>query len=381
MPSLSEIRDFFKILDRDFSQAMKYLYDSVFSNNNLILLCNVIAMKEQNRAEKPRSRVKSWNRGSLFYVITLVVILSGSFFLFMRYKHSEIINAFNNDPKSSSPQQFSDPQEKPAVMVQSHQKSPLFPGKQQFSTLEPDPISGQPQDQQQSENALNQQTKTVEQSAQHQKSENSYQQLVSELNAFYTYLDQQPYMKEFHLKEASKTHFSKLLQNLLDNPPAITRETDDYFTLLKNTAHFYRILGKENIFVLKGILDREKDSFEKILKTFYALVDQPEQLKNEFSLTIPADNLYDYAGFFINTIGGRLYLFRRDSASRMTISYYAVLIIDKANEQGNSRLGIDLRPSIDSLIEEMENAGNKLKFKEEYLDTLYDLKEKYGNRG
>ena len=100
-----------------------------------------------------------------------------------------------------------------------------------------------------------------------------------------------------------------------------------------------------------------------------------------FSLTIPNDNLYDYAGFFLNTIGGRLYLFRRDSVSRMTVSYYAVLIIDKANRQGNSRLGIDLKPSIDSLIEEIENTGNNLKFKEEYLDTLYDLKEIYGNRG
>ena len=338
-------------------------------------------MKEPNRAERPRSRVKSWNRGTLFYAITLVVILSGSFFLFMRYKHSEIINAFNDGPKSSSPQQLANPQEKPAETAQSYQKNTPSPGNKQSATLEPDSISGQSQDLQQSENALNQQTKTSEPSTHHQKSENSSQQLVSELNAFYAHLDQQPYMKEFHLKEPSKTHFSKLLQNLLDNPPAITRETDDYFTLLKNTAHFYRVLGKENIFILKGILDREKESFEKIFKTFYALTDQPEQLKNEFSLTIPADNLYDYAGFFINTIGGRLYLFRRDSASRMTISYYAVLIINKANEQGNSRLGIDLRPSIDSLIEEMENAGNKLKFKEEYLDTLYDLKEKYGNQG
>jgi hypothetical protein len=208
-----------------------------------------------------------------------------------------------------------------------------------------------------------------------------YQKRVDELTAFYHHLDQQPYMQEFHLKEPSEIHFSKLLQILIDNPPAVTRETDDYFILLKNTAHFFRILGKDNMLVLKGILDREKDSLENILKIFYTLTEHPEYLKKEFSLTIPQDNLLDYAGFFLNTIGGRLYLFRRDSASRMTISYYAILILDKASRQGNNRLGIDLRPSINSLIEEIENVGTNLKFKEEYLDTLYDLKENYSNQG
>ncbi len=38
-----------------------------------------------------------------------------------------------------------------------------------------------------------------------------------------------------------------LLQKLLDNPPVVIGETDDLFTLFQNTAHFFRILGKENI--------------------------------------------------------------------------------------------------------------------------------------
>jgi hypothetical protein len=203
------------------------------------------------------------------------------------------------------------------------------------------------------------------------------QRLIEELNTFYSHLDQAPYMQAFGLKEPSKVHFSKLLQKLIDNPPVVTRETDDLFTLLKNTAHFFRILDQENITILKGILDREKKSFEQILKTFYTLTYYPDILQKEYSLNIQSDALHDYAGFFLNTIGGRLYLFRRDSASRMTVSYYAILVIDRANSEGSSRHGIDLRPAIDSLIEEIENTGKNLKFKEEYLDTLYDLKEKY----
>lgn len=203
------------------------------------------------------------------------------------------------------------------------------------------------------------------------------QHLIEELNTFYSHLDQQSYMQAFGLKEPSKVHFSRLLQKLIDNPPVVTRETDDLLTLLKNTAHFFRILDQENITILKGILDREKKSFEQILKTFYTLSYYPEVLEKEYALNIQPDALHDYAGFFLNTIGGRLYLFRRDSASRMTISYYAILVIDRANSEGSSRHGIDLRPAIDSLIEEIENTGKNLKFKEDYLDTLYDLKEKY----
>ncbi|GAB6192420.1 hypothetical protein JCM39068_21690 [Desulfocastanea catecholica] len=204
-----------------------------------------------------------------------------------------------------------------------------------------------------------------------------HQRLVAEVNAFYAHLDQQPYMKSFALQEASGVYFSKLVQKLVDNPPVIHRETDDMFTLLQNTAHFFRILGKENMHVIKSILDKEKNSFEQVVKAFYGLTYQPTYLKQEYALSIPPQALTDYAAFFLNTMGGRLYLFRRDSALRMLVSYYAIITIDRANKQGNGGHGIDLNPAILSLIEEIENGGNRLQQKDQYLDVLYDLQEKY----
>ncbi len=320
-------------------------------------------------------------------MIALVVAFTSSIFLFMKYKHPELINNFAQNKHTSSTNQAPIASQNPNENSKTVESSQTIASRSRSTVPGANDIVPQSDLQLKNETASqnlagipkDEASISKKTSAQQVKGD-PYQHAVDELIAFYSHLDQQPYMQDFHLKEPSKKHFSKLLQALIDNPPSVTRETDDYFTLLKNTAHFYRILGKDNILILKGILDREKDSFENILKTFYTLTDHPEYLKKEFSLTIPKDNLYDYAGFFLNTIGGRLYLFRRDSASRMTISYYAVLIIDKANRQGNSRLGIDLRPAIDSLIEEIENTGNNLKFKEEYLDTLYDLKENYGNR-
>ena len=147
---------------------------------------------------------------------------------------------------------------------------------------------------------------------------------------FYAHLDKAPYMKDYNLDSRSEEYFTTLIQNLLDNPPIVSGETTDLFTILQNTAHFFRIIGKDNILVLKGIIDMEKDKFEAVLADFYSVIHIPGCVENKLSLKIDDSSLYDYAGFFLNTMGGRLYLFRRDSLSRIVVSYYAVLLIDHA---------------------------------------------------
>ncbi|BDD87287.1 hypothetical protein [Desulfofustis limnaeus] len=203
------------------------------------------------------------------------------------------------------------------------------------------------------------------------------QRLSSTVAEFYSTLDARPYIKDFQLGETSSAYFSRLIQKLVDNPPVVTGETDDLFTILQNTAHFFRVLGKDNIFILKGILDREKDTFERVLADFYELTDYPGCLKDRFDLAIGTEALYQYAGFFLNTMGGRLYLFRRDSMSRMVVNYYAILTIDEANRAGRNTYGIDLAPAIVSLIDEIESSSIHLKMRDHYLDTLYDLQVKY----
>lgn len=203
------------------------------------------------------------------------------------------------------------------------------------------------------------------------------QQQVDTMNAFYSRLDQQPYIQDLDLKEPSKVYFSRLLQKLADHPPTVIRETDNLYTLLKNTAHFYRILGKKNLAVIKKILATESSSFEQNARAFYVLTAHPEYLQKEYALSIPSPVMTDYATFFLNTMGGRLYLFRRDSTTRMVITYYAIMTLDRANIAGNSGHGVDLRPAVPALIEEMENGGKRLQFRAQYLDALYDLQEKY----
>lgn len=202
-------------------------------------------------------------------------------------------------------------------------------------------------------------------------------QAVDQLDLFFSHLDRQEYMKAFNLPHGSRTHFIQLLQRLADNPPVVARETDDLFTLLQNTAHFFRILGKQDITVLKGILDREKEYVEELLQIFFLLTEDPEMLHKELGLHVTPEVISDYAAFFLNTMGGRLYLFRRDSSSRMAVTYYAIRVLDRALDKGDGSHGIDLRPAISSLIEELENGGNRLEHRDLYLDSLYRLEEKY----
>lgn len=200
---------------------------------------------------------------------------------------------------------------------------------------------------------------------------------TAELVSFYAHLDQQPYLEELRGNSPSKVYFSQLIQKMLETPPVVSGETSDLFTVLKNTAHFFRIMGRDNIGAIKNIITEERASYEDILGDFFVLSQHPDQLQNSFAISLPADALYDYAGYFLSTMGGRLYLFRRDSALRLLVSYYSILIVDKAIQNNSNRHGIDLRPFLDSLLLEMETSGAQLRFKDSYLDRLYDLKERY----
>lgn len=208
-------------------------------------------------------------------------------------------------------------------------------------------------------------------------SKESCSRLAGNIESFFSTLDEKDYIKAFQLEASSLVYFSNLIQKLIDNPPVVSGETDDLFTILQNTAHFFRIIGKKNIFFLKGILDRERDTFEQTLADFYLLTDDPACLKDHFDLTIGQEELYAYAGFFLNTMGGRLYLFRRDSMSRMVVSFYAILIVDQANSEGRNKYGIEITDAIDNLIIEVESSRIQLKMRDAYLDTLYDLMVKY----
>jgi hypothetical protein len=200
---------------------------------------------------------------------------------------------------------------------------------------------------------------------------------IDTVSKFYQHLDQQGYILARHLNTPSQIYFTQLVQKALDTPPSVIRETDNLLTILKNAAHFFRILGKDNIQLVKEVLNRENTRIEELLASYYVLITQPELPGNDLTPKIPDTVLYEYASFFLDTMGGRLYLSRRDPLTRMLVTYYAIQIIHQANLHDKNSIGIQLQPAINLLTTEIETGGNHLRFKEAYLDALYDLKEKY----
>jgi len=206
------------------------------------------------------------------------------------------------------------------------------------------------------------------------------QQVRDAILAFFHHLDQQNYIIDYQLQDKTRIHFSRTLEKAFANPPIVTREADDLFSILKNMSHFYRILGRQEINLIKDVLAHETENMEQTMAVFYrwSEIGTPEA-DNSLNLAMPLTSLYEYAGFFINTLGGQAYLFRRDSRIRSLVRYYALLIIDRANDQDMNRHGIDIRLSIDSLIDEME-ATQLLDGREEYLTRLVALQSKYQSR-
>lgn len=198
---------------------------------------------------------------------------------------------------------------------------------------------------------------------------------VDELNAFFTYLDKQSYIQALELPENTKNTFSTLVQELVVNPPVITGEADDLYTLLKNTAHFFRIIGGKNIQLLKAVAVNESAKLETLATHLFVVFNSPAVLEENFNVTLSETALYDYSCFLLNTMGGRLYMFRRDIELRMLVNYYSLLFADLAEKKGLNSHGINLKPFITGLIDEIEKHGQNLTMHDKYLKNLYLLEQ------
>ena len=186
------------------------------------------------------------------------------------------------------------------------------------------------------------------------------------------HIEKKEYTKELNFP----TYLNEIVHKLTSKPPVVLRETDNLYTLLSNTAHFFRILGKKNIQLIKNILNQEKARLEDIAAGLYATINNQDSKNDRVQLDIPFATAYEYAGFFLHTMGGRSYLFRREAKARLLVNYYAVLIIDQANRNGLNSYGITLNEMLPRLIGEIE-ANNQLVNKEAYLEQLYTLTNKY----
>lgn len=204
----------------------------------------------------------------------------------------------------------------------------------------------------------------------------SCEQLERRMASFFAYLDQREYMTAHDLEEGSYDFFLQTVEALSENPPVITGEMDDLTALIRNVTHFYRVLGKDRIHLILDIVKNESNRIESIMETFYQWVRMGTQCNGAVIPPPPLEIAYRYAGFFLNTLGGRSYLLRRDSKTRVLTSYYSILILDQSNDKVKNSYGIDIRPYIDFSFYDIKSQKS-LAHQEQYLATLEELKKKY----
>ena len=203
-----------------------------------------------------------------------------------------------------------------------------------------------------------------------------FEKTQQQIAAFFTYLDNRPYVKALNLPGGSYLQYQIAIEKLSAKPPIIVGEMDSLYNMVRNVAHFYRVMGKKRVLLSRQILSNETEVIESVMKTFYEwyTMDDGGQaaLKGRPSMTA----MYEYAGYLLNTLGGRSYMLRRSPQVRALTTYYCVLILDKANDQELNSRGIDIRPYIKSSLLEIKNLIGLIHQKD-YITKLSELSLKY----
>jgi hypothetical protein len=198
----------------------------------------------------------------------------------------------------------------------------------------------------------------------------------NQVKTFFVYLDQQPYIEAHKLKGGIYQQYVESVDLLSKNEPVLVGETESLHRLFKNMAHFYRVLGKQRIGLIKSVLDNEYEIIEAVMQSFYRWYAFEDGSKASMAGRPSAEVLYAYSCYFLNTISGRSYLLRRDSKVRLVTYFYCVKLIDLANDEKLNSQGIDIRPHIRTAYQDIRNQMG-LSNRRAYLEELERLDRKY----
>ena len=208
------------------------------------------------------------------------------------------------------------------------------------------------------------------------KTQPDFAEVEGQIMAFFSYMDDQEYVRSYRLEKGTYRQYQIAITKLSSTLPIVTGEMSSLYNIVRNVAHFYRVMGKKRVLLIKQMLQNESEVIESVMRTFYFWFTTDDNGQSRLQGRPSIENMYEYAGFILNTLGGRSYLLRRDPKVRTLTTYYCVLILDKANEEELNSKGIDIRPYIGSSLMEIENQTGFIHQKE-YLTKLSKLRLKY----
>ena len=201
------------------------------------------------------------------------------------------------------------------------------------------------------------------------------QQVAEDLGLFFKQLELQDYIKAYAFNKPIQDVLNDIITKLLNTPPINANERVDILTVLKNSAHLYRTLGSKDLSLLKAILTHEEQNIEQHLASLYAWSTMEKECRDKSAIKIqlPLAKTYEYAAFFLNTLGGHSYLLRRDATLRVLTRYYCILILNEAVKHSINKYDINLPYHLEAVTKEI-GSSDFLENQSLYLETLGKIK-------
>jgi len=193
-----------------------------------------------------------------------------------------------------------------------------------------------------------------------------------------TVLDQRDYVRAGAPAGGSCGLIRALAEELAAHPPDISSELKSYETILDNVFHLFRVLGRKRMELVRRVQWEEHELAEPASLAIFRWLISREGCARSGSTTLTTEGLYEYAGFFFNTMGGQAYLRRRAPRIEALASFYALMILDRAQQDGHNPAGIDPRPEIQRARALLET--EPLVFREHYLVVLDQMAERWKER-
>lgn len=202
------------------------------------------------------------------------------------------------------------------------------------------------------------------------------QELEESLRAFCQYLDAGETFRSQKTHRNSWALFTSILESLERRPPVISAESYRPSAIVENSFYFFRLLGNEKIDIVREVIKFESDLAEPLIGIMYYWLMAGRSCDKLPSPAAALKFMYNYAGFFLNTLGGHSYLYRQDSRIRLLTVYYSILVIHEANMRELNEVGFDLRFFLPHIFQEILSR-NDLLYAEDYLQTLTNLQLQY----
>jgi hypothetical protein len=201
---------------------------------------------------------------------------------------------------------------------------------------------------------------------------------VADLRTLCARLDSREYIADWNLEGGSFGLIVGASRDLDSAPPGMESGAGRHSSMIQNISHLFRVLGEKRIRRVLQITILEPEMREPMAMALFRWARVRERCGGDDPRGMSLDAQYEYASWMISTVGGQAYLRRRAPALEALASFYALLILDSAEEKGHNPHGIDLRSEMRRCRELMRNQD--LLFRDRYLEMIENMEQRWRDR-